>query len=91
MTADGDVIVWSDCSLNDLSKKLTRGDKAAVKIVRLHNAPINHISIAKSKYIITGGEEGYIKIYDLNVTFLYNLFKTQKYLISIIVPNHSLV
>jgi WD40 repeat protein len=74
VTADGDAIIWSDRSLNDLSKNLERGDKAAVKIVRLHNGPINHISIAKNKYIITGGEEGYIKIYDLNVMLLKERF-----------------
>ncbi|KAJ3216900.1 hypothetical protein HDU67_008807 [Dinochytrium kinnereticum] len=81
-TADGDVVVWTDRSLNNLSIPLERGKKAAVKFMRqvsgsekrnnqdtylqrLHNGSINFLTPLNKKYVITGGEDGHVKIFDL--------------------------
>ncbi|KAI9206352.1 WD40-repeat-containing domain protein [Polychytrium aggregatum] len=63
-TLDGDVIIWSDRSLNNLSVKLDRGEKAAIKYMRLHSGPINFVTSVHGKYVVTGGEDGFLKIYD---------------------------
>ncbi|KAJ3038815.1 Cilia- and flagella-associated protein 251 [Rhizophlyctis rosea] len=68
-TADGDVILWTDRSLNNLSVKMDRGRKAATKFLRLHNTGINVIKYVHDKYLITGGEDGFVKIYDLQVSY----------------------
>ncbi|KAJ3282060.1 Cilia- and flagella-associated protein 251, partial [Borealophlyctis nickersoniae] len=69
-TADGDVIMWTDRSLNNLSVTLEAGRKAAVKFMRLHNSGINILTTIKNKYIVTGGEDGFVKIYDLQFRLL---------------------
>ncbi|KAJ3053170.1 Cilia- and flagella-associated protein 251 [Rhizophlyctis rosea] len=68
-TADGDVILWTDRSLNNLSVSMDRGKKAATKFLRLHNTGINVIKYVHDKYLITGGEDGFVKIYDLQVQY----------------------
>ncbi|XJO78238.1 hypothetical protein BDV3_002714 [Batrachochytrium dendrobatidis] len=70
-TKDGEVIVWSDKSLDNLSIKLKKGHKEVVKFIKLHNSPINFITSFQDKFIITGGEDGYIKIFDLNFRILF--------------------
>ena len=44
---------------------------------RLHNSAINFISVVKDKYIITGGDDGFVKIFDLQV-FKYHFTKKFK-------------
>ncbi|KAJ3107825.1 Cilia- and flagella-associated protein 251 [Phlyctochytrium planicorne] len=64
-TADGDVVVWTDRSLNNLSIPLEKGKKAAVKFMKLHTGSINFLTTLNKKYIISGGEDGHVKIFDL--------------------------
>ena len=52
-----------------MSAKLEKGNRSAMKFIRLHGNAINFITILKKKYIVTGGEDGYIKIFDLQVIF----------------------
>jgi WD40 repeat protein len=66
-TADGDVILWSNTTLNNLTLKLEPGKKAATKCIKLHGSAINFIAVAKDKYFITGGLDGIVKVFDLNV------------------------
>ncbi|KAJ3122053.1 Cilia- and flagella-associated protein 251 [Nowakowskiella sp. JEL0407] len=70
-TADGDVVVWGDRSLNNLSVKLQKGVKAAVKYVKLHHSAINCIITYDKKFIITGGEDGTVKVYDLQFRLVH--------------------
>ncbi|ORX47377.1 WD40 repeat-like protein [Piromyces finnis] len=69
-TECGSIILWDNCVLMNLSKKLEDGNKSAIKIMKLHNGPINIIDIINDKYFITGGEDGFIRIYD----FQYRLY-----------------
>ncbi|ORX76055.1 WD40 repeat-like protein, partial [Anaeromyces robustus] len=69
-TENGSIILWDNCNLMNLSKKLDDGNKSAIKIMKLHNGPINVIDIINDKYFITGGEDGFIRIYD----FQYRLY-----------------
>jgi len=69
-TECGSIILWDNCELMNLSKKLDDGNKSAIKIMKLHNGPINVIDIINDKYFITGGEDGFIRIYD----FQYRLY-----------------
>ncbi|KND03187.1 uncharacterized protein SPPG_09006 [Spizellomyces punctatus DAOM BR117] len=64
-TADGDVIVWTDRSLNNLSVKMERGKKAGVKIMRLHTGAINIVMVMQGKWLVTGGEDGFVRVYDM--------------------------
>ncbi|KAJ3328660.1 Cilia- and flagella-associated protein 251, partial [Blyttiomyces sp. JEL0837] len=64
-TTDGDVVVWTNRSLNNLSIELTDGKRAAVKFMKLHNGAINVVTTVYKKYIVTGGEDGFVKIFDL--------------------------
>eukprot|EP00842_Homolaphlyctis_polyrhiza_P001674 jgi/Hompol1/2507/HPOL_000062-RA len=67
-TLDGDVVVWTDRSLDNLNVKLERGQKAAVKFV---NSAINFITTVQDKFIITGGNEGFVKVFDMNFRILF--------------------
>jgi len=69
-TECGSIILWDNCVLTNLSKKLDNGNKSAIKIMKLHNGPINVIDIINDKYFVTGGEDGFIRIYD----FQYRLY-----------------
>ncbi|KAI9100552.1 quinon protein alcohol dehydrogenase-like superfamily, partial [Phlyctochytrium arcticum] len=73
-TGDGDIIVWTDRSLNNLSIQMERGKKAAMKqhsrsaltaARRLHNGPINALTIIQDKWLVTGGEDGFVRVFDL--------------------------
>ncbi|KAJ3190704.1 Cilia- and flagella-associated protein 251 [Irineochytrium annulatum] len=66
-TGDGDVIIWTDRSLNNLSVPLERGKKAAIKFMKLHTGSINFLVAINKKYLITGGDDGYVKIFDLQI------------------------
>ncbi|KAI8817402.1 WD40-repeat-containing domain protein [Fimicolochytrium jonesii] len=64
-TAMGDVVVWTDRSLVNLTEKLERGNKTAVKVMKLHNGSINLLTIVGGKYLVTGGGDGFVRVYDL--------------------------
>ncbi|KAJ3415556.1 Cilia- and flagella-associated protein 251 [Chytridiales sp. JEL 0842] len=64
-TADGEVIVWTNRSLNNFSQELDKGKKAAIKFMKLHNGGINYITSINKKYMVTGGEDGFVKVFDL--------------------------
>ncbi|KAJ3161226.1 hypothetical protein HDU88_007399 [Geranomyces variabilis] len=64
-TNDGDIVVWSDRSLFNLSETLEKGRKAGVKVMKLHTGGINVISVVGDKYVVTGGEDGFVRVYDL--------------------------
>ncbi|KAI8804403.1 WD40-repeat-containing domain protein [Cladochytrium replicatum] len=66
-TAEGDVVLWGDRSLNNLSIKLQNGEKAAVKFV---SSAINVLTTCSRKYIVTGGEDGFVKVFDLQLRLL---------------------
>ncbi|RKO84258.1 WD40-repeat-containing domain protein, partial [Blyttiomyces helicus] len=66
-TADGEIVVWTNRSLNNLSVKLEKGKKAAIKCMKLHNGSINVLMTFNKKYIITGGEDGFVKIFDMQI------------------------
>ncbi|KAJ3380430.1 Cilia- and flagella-associated protein 251 [Entophlyctis sp. JEL0112] len=69
-TVDGDVVVWARHSLNNLSVELNRGEYACIKFMKLHQSSIRCISAIGSSYIATGGDEGIIKIFDLQLRLL---------------------
>ncbi|TPX56217.1 hypothetical protein PhCBS80983_g04702 [Powellomyces hirtus] len=64
-TADGDIVVWTDRSLFNLSETLEKGRKAGVKIMKLHTGGINVLSVVGDKYLVTGGEDGFVRVCDL--------------------------
>ncbi|KAL2912486.1 hypothetical protein HK105_208058 [Polyrhizophydium stewartii] len=70
-TCDGDVIVWTDRSLDNLNLKLGRGQKAAIKFVKLHTSAINFITTVQDKFILTGGADGFVKVFDMNFRILF--------------------
>jgi hypothetical protein len=73
-TADGDIVLFSDRSLGDLTVKLDEGDKCAVKYIRypkcnprVHTSAVTYVTQAVQKFVISGGEDGCIKVFDINV------------------------
>ena len=38
-------------------------DRAAAKIMRLHHAPIHHLSVV-GPYVVSGGGDGFVRFYD---------------------------
>ncbi|KAI9330315.1 WD40-repeat-containing domain protein [Obelidium mucronatum] len=69
-TVDGDVIVWAGHSLNNLSMDLGKGKYACVKFMKLHQTSINYLTTIGNSYVVTGGEEGTIKIFDLQLRLI---------------------
>jgi WD40 repeat protein len=69
-TVDGDVVVWANKSLGNLSTNMGKGCYATIKLLRLHNSAINCITTAAKKYILTGGEDGFVKVYDNQLRLL---------------------
>lgn len=60
-TMDGDVLLWDKGSKAEGLKKT---DKKAIKALRLHSKTSINIICATQYYIITGGEEGFVRFYD---------------------------
>ncbi|ORY51113.1 WD40 repeat-like protein [Rhizoclosmatium globosum] len=69
-TVDGDVIIWANHSLNNLSMDLGKGKYACVKFMKLHQSAINYVTTIGDQYVVTGGEEGSIKIFDLQLRLI---------------------
>jgi cilia- and flagella-associated protein 251 len=70
-TADGDIILWSNTTLNNLTLKLETGKKAATKCIKLHGSGINYATVVADKYFITGGADGIVKVFDLKFKALF--------------------
>ncbi|KAH6584921.1 hypothetical protein BASA60_000761 [Batrachochytrium salamandrivorans] len=70
-TVDGNVIVWAEKSLDNLDIKLDKGEKAAITFIKLHDSSINFITCITDKFIVTGGEDGFIKVFDMNFRILF--------------------
>jgi WD40 repeat protein len=69
-TSHGDVILLADRSLSDLGQRLPPGERCAVKILRIHNGAINTIMVHKN-IILTGGQDGVLKLFDLQFRILF--------------------
>ena len=70
-TVDGEIVVWSDRSLNNLFVPLEPyGKKAAIKFVRLHNGRISSIQPVDGKYVVSAGEDGFIRVFDTQFRIL---------------------
>ncbi len=66
-TADGQAILWDQKDISNISVLAEKGHWAAIKYIKLHNSAINCITSAYKRFIITGGEEGSVRIFDLKV------------------------
>jgi hypothetical protein len=67
---DGDIIIFENRSLDDFSGTLKKGEKCAVKYLRVNNSAVTFISSTKDQFILVGTEDGAIKVFDLNVGFI---------------------
>ncbi|KAI8903281.1 quinon protein alcohol dehydrogenase-like superfamily, partial [Gorgonomyces haynaldii] len=76
-TSTGELIYWSNTELNNLSAKLPKGHRASTKSIKLHSSSLRHVSCASDKYIVTGGQEGFVKVFDMNFRILYWCEKLQ--------------
>ncbi|KAJ3179035.1 Cilia- and flagella-associated protein 251 [Gaertneriomyces sp. JEL0708] len=66
-TTEGDVIIWTNRNLNNLSVRMEKGKKAAVKLIRLHNASIRVATIVNGQYLVTGADDGFVRVYDMQL------------------------
>jgi WD40 repeat protein len=69
-TSHGDMILLADRSLSDLGHKLPPGERCAVKLLKIHNGAVNNIVVHK-KIILTGGQDGVLKLFDLQFRILF--------------------
>lgn len=70
-TTDGDLIQWTNTTLSNLTVKLSNGERSATKSIRLHQSSINAIMVVQDQYIITGGEDGHIRLFDLKFRAIF--------------------
>ncbi|RKP21667.1 WD40 repeat-like protein [Rozella allomycis CSF55] len=66
-TSTGELIVWDQRNLKNISQKSEMGHRSAIKFIKLHNSSVNAILNVHRQFIITAGEEGSIKIFDNNI------------------------
>ena len=66
-TASGEAVLWDQKSLSNISVTSNGGMRSAIKYIRLHNSSINTLTTAYQKFLITGGEEGSIRVFDMQV------------------------
>lgn len=70
-TTDGNVVVWSDRSLNNLELPLQpRGQKAAIKFVHLHAGRVTVLQTFAGKYIVSAGADGFVRVHDTQFRIL---------------------
>eukprot|EP00996_Jenningsia_fusiforme_P000574 NODE_150_length_3012_cov_28.944313_g138_i0.p1 GENE.NODE_150_length_3012_cov_28.944313_g138_i0~~NODE_150_length_3012_cov_28.944313_g138_i0.p1 ORF type:complete len:960 (+),score=237.48 NODE_150_length_3012_cov_28.944313_g138_i0:79-2880(+) len=62
-TVDGDICLWAQVRSE---KKTKATDKTALKVVRVHNSAINFLTCV-GPYIVTGGVEGFVRFFDLQL------------------------
>ncbi|KAJ3274043.1 Cilia- and flagella-associated protein 251 [Terramyces sp. JEL0728] len=60
-TAGGDIVLFADYSLSNLSAKLETGRKCAIKNLSVHNSSVTFITSANKKFFISGDESGMVK------------------------------
>jgi cilia- and flagella-associated protein 251 len=74
-TVHGDLMILANRSLSNLGTVLPPGKKSIIKIFRIHNGPVTALSSFK-KRLISGGQDGCIKVFDLQcrLLFWYNQF-----------------
>ena len=65
-TMGGDLVVWSDYSLEDLSTHTAPGIKSVTKCITLYPCPINYLCVAGQQWLVTGGEDGSVRVYDFS-------------------------
>eukprot|EP00741_Cyanophora_paradoxa_P011271 tig00020554_g10888.t1 len=63
-TQDGDILLWDQVGAGEEGARQT--DKKAVKIVRVHNSPINVLTCI-NQFVVTGGEEGFVRFFDFKL------------------------
>jgi hypothetical protein len=61
-TSDGDLVVWGEQG-QQAHMGTCPTDRAAAKIMRLHHAPITHLSVV-GPYVVSGGGDGFVRFYD---------------------------
>lgn len=69
-TEEGDLVLFQPLSLEDFSKPLGKGEKCAVKYVKVNGAAITHLSVHED-LIIVGTEDGAVKVFDKQVRILF--------------------
>ncbi|KAI9143989.1 quinon protein alcohol dehydrogenase-like superfamily [Paraphysoderma sedebokerense] len=89
-TKEGDVVVYDCINIGNIASKQQKENKTAIKrINHLHSHAINTITTYDDKYIVTGGDDGFIRVYDLQFKLLAFLEKLQAGPISSISFNHG--
>lgn len=64
-TLDGDLVVWDNRSLHNLSQQLPPGQYTVTKVVKvMPNCAITVVTVLSDSQIVVGGEDGNIKIFD---------------------------
>eukprot|EP00727_Mastigamoeba_balamuthi_P001939 m51a1_g11742 hypothetical protein (841) ;mRNA; f:151348-154453 len=66
-TNEGEVILWD---VNPASSSNNPAEKRAMKSVKLHDTAILFIASSADKYLVTGGEDGFIRFYDFQFRLL---------------------
>lgn len=65
-SVDGNVVIWSDRSLDNLFVPLEpKGLKAAIKFVKLHNTTIYSLQVFPSSLVVSAAEDGFIRVHDI--------------------------
>ena len=64
---DGEIVIFENRSLEDFSGTLKKGEKCAIKYLKLFTSAVTFISSAKNEFILVGTEDGAFKVLDLNV------------------------
>jgi WD40 repeat protein len=69
-TSSGELILLANRSLSNLGASLPIGEKSAIKIIKVHNGPVTALTVTK-KLIMTGGQDGMLKLFDLQCRLLF--------------------
>ena len=63
-TSDGEMILFTNRSLTNLSIPLPKGMQAAIKSLHIHENAITAMHIT-DQYLMTAGQDGHIRVHDL--------------------------
>lgn len=63
-TSDGEMVLFTNRSLANLSIPLPKGTQAAIKSLQIHENSITTMQITND-YLITAGQDGHIRVHDL--------------------------
>lgn len=61
-TSDGDLVVWDEQGIA-VQMGTSATDRRAIKLMRVHNSALT-LLITIGDYIVTGGEDGYVRFFD---------------------------